>query len=153
MMETLNMKHINETIGSATGLKMCFASINKGFIALAIEMYTTAQKLGVTDELRAHLDEYAPGTKDKAERGLIVMPPKAYRWVAEMDEIAETFEADGGFNKDESIFRAVARLYDLVANGSELGGETVENRQKGKTADDVARLMAEGIERRKVKKD
>lgn len=147
------MRHINNTVGSATGLKMCFASLSKGFTALAIQSFTTAQKIGILDELRSHLDEYSPGTKTKAEKGLTGMPPKAYRWVAEMDEIAATFEADGGFSEDESIFRSIARVYDFVANGTELGKETVENRQRGKTADDVAKLMTEGAERRKEKTD
>ncbi|KAF2173108.1 hypothetical protein M409DRAFT_17057 [Zasmidium cellare ATCC 36951] len=151
--QILNMRHINNTIGSATGLKMCFASLSKGFAALAIQSFTTAQNLGVLDELRTHLDEYAPGNRARAEKGLTGMPPKAYRWVAEMEEIAATFEADGGFNADESIFRSIARVYDFVANGTELGKETMENRSRGTTADDVARLMAEGAERRKVKTD
>ncbi|KAK4507318.1 hypothetical protein PRZ48_001053 [Zasmidium cellare] len=149
----LNTRHINSTIGSATGLKMCFASLSKGFTALAIQSFTTAQNLGVLDELRTHLDEYAPSTRTKAEKGLTGMPPKAYRWVAEMEEIAETFEADGGFNDAESIFRSVARVYEFVADGTELGKETVEGRKRGLTAEDVAVLMREGAEKRKVKTD
>lgn len=153
LVKTLNMRHVNDTIGSATGLKMCFASLTKGFTALAIQSFTTAQNLGVLDELRAEMDEFNPGARAKAEKGLVGMPPKAYRWVAEMDEIAATFEADGGFSEEDSTFRAVARIYDLVANGTELGKETVEDRKRGKTADDVAKLMAEGTERRKMKTD
>ena len=109
--------------------------------------------LGVIDELRAHLDEFSPGVRARAEIGMTGMPPKAYRWVAEMNEIAATFEADGGFSENESIFRPIAHVYDFVANGTELGKETVENRQRGKSADDVANLMLEGAEKRKLKKD
>ena len=35
--DLLNVKHINETVGSASGLKMCFAAISKGFTALALQ--------------------------------------------------------------------------------------------------------------------
>lgn len=147
---TLNIKHINDTIGSATGLKMCYASLSKGFTALAIQSYTTAQNLGVIDELRAHLDD---GIRARAERGLVSMPPKAYRWIGEMMEIAATFEEDGGFNAAESPLRGIAGVYDLVSNGTELGKEKTEDRQRGKTADDVAKLMAEGTARRKRKMD
>ena len=79
------------------------------------------------------------------------MPPKAYRWVREMEEIAETFEADGGFQEAESIFRPIAQVYELVANGTELGKEVTEDRKRGKTVEDVALLMSEGTARRKEK--
>ncbi|KAK3643069.1 hypothetical protein LTR56_010443 [Elasticomyces elasticus] len=151
MTEVLKVKHISDQIGAATGLKMCFASLSKGFTALAIESFTTAHNLGVTDQLRAHLEELNPMAAKTAERGLVSMPPKAYRWVHEMQEIAETFETDGGFEKDESIFRPIAKVYDLVANGTDLGREITEDRQRGKTADDVALLMGEGTKRRKEK--
>ncbi|EMC94617.1 hypothetical protein BAUCODRAFT_578598 [Baudoinia panamericana UAMH 10762] len=149
--EVLSMKHVNDTIGSATGLKMCFASLSKGFTALAIESFTTAHNLGVTEQLKEHLEQFNPMAAKTAERGLVSMPPKAYRWVREMEEIAETFEADGGFEDDESIFRPIARVYELVANGTELGREVTEDRKRGKTAGDVATLMSEGTQRRKQK--
>jgi len=147
----LHVKHINDTIGAATGLKMCFASLSKGFTALAIQSFTSAQSLGVLPELKEHLLAYNPPAVTIAEKGLVSMCPKAYRWVREMEEIAATFEADGGFNPDESTFRSIARVYELVADGTELGKETTENRTRGKTAEDVALLMGEGIARRKEK--
>ncbi|CAK4031627.1 hypothetical protein DOTSEDRAFT_121211 [Lecanosticta acicola] len=151
--ETLNIKHVNDDIGSASGLKMCFASMSKGFTAIAISSFTTAHNLGVLGHLRAEMDEHAPGNRARAEKSLTAMPPKAYRWVNEMEYIAETFEADGGFSKDESPFRDFARIYDLVANGTELGNEVTEGRKRGTNADDVAKLVAEGTERRKLKED
>jgi hypothetical protein len=149
----LNMQHVNGTIGSATGLKMCFASLSKGFTALAIESFTTAHNLGVTKELTAHLEQYNPAAAKTAPKSLTSMPPKAYRWVREMEEIADTFETDGGFTDQESIFRPIARVYDLVAHDTDLGKEVTEDRKRGKTADDVAALMSEGTRRRKEKAD
>lgn len=146
------MRHLNDNIGSATGLKMCFASLTKGFTALAIQSYTTAQNLGVLDELKMELDTHYPEVRTRAEKGLVVMPPKAYRWIHEMEEIAETHEADGGFRAEESSFRSIARVYDLVKE-SELGKEITENRVRGTTADDVAALMVEATNRRKLKKE
>ncbi|KAF7195470.1 putative 28.5 kDa protein in 7S RNA 5'region [Pseudocercospora fuligena] len=151
--EVLNIRHVNDTIGAATGLKMCFASLSKGFTALAIESFTTAHSLGVLDELRQHLDDFSPGVWTRAEKGLISMPPKAYRWVNEMEEIASTFEADGGFHKDESPFRAIANIYKLVADGTDLGLERTEDRKRGKSVDDVAKLVLEGTAKRKTKTD
>lgn len=151
--KVLSVKHVNDTIGSATGLKMCFAGLGKGFIALSIQAFTTAHNLGVLDELKEHLESFNPRAARAAERGLPGMCPKAYRWVYEMEEIAQTFETDGGFNQNESPFRAIAQIYDLVANGTELGKEKTESRNRGKTADDVALLMSEGNSRRKMKTD
>ena len=95
--------------------------------------------------------EFNPAALKSAENGLVAMCPKAYRWVHEMREIAETFEADGGFGAGESSFRSVAEVFELVANGTELGEEKVGERRLGKTAEDVARFVGEGTARRKVK--
>ena len=147
------MKHVNSTIGSATGLKMCFASLTKGFTALAIQSFTTAHNLGVLDSLKEHMETYNPAGLKIAERSLPDMCPKAYRWVHEMREIAETFEADGGFEKEESSFRSVAEIYELVAEDTVLGEEKTEDRRRGKTAEDVARLCSEATAKRKEKTD
>ncbi len=64
-----------------------------------------------------------------------------------MREIAETFEADGGFEEDESPFRSIAEIYELVASGTELGKEVTGQRQRGKTAEDVAALIGEGTQK------
>lgn len=96
--KVLNIRHIADTIGPATGLKMCFAVTTKGFNALAIESFTTAYKLGVMDELQRYLAEYNAPTLRLAEKGITTMPPKAYRWVSEMMEIAKTMNEDGGFD-------------------------------------------------------
>lgn len=146
----LNIRHVNGTIGSATGLKMCFASLSKGFTALAIQSFTTAQSLGVLDELKAELDSYVPDVRVRAEKGMVEMPPKAYRWINEMEQIAETHETV--FHDEESIFRSIARVYELVRD-SELGKERTEDRARGKTAQDVAVLVVEFSERRKLKKE
>lgn len=147
----LNVKHISPDIGAASGLKMCFASLTKGYTALAIQSFTTAHRLGVLPELQDHLSSYSPKSLDLAQRSLTVMPPKAYRWVGEMQEIGNTFAADGGFSEEERIFSAIAKTYDLVAHGTELGLEKTEDRKRGKTPEDVVQLMSEGIEKRKLK--
>ena len=105
----LNLKHIADTIGPASGLKMCFASTTKGLTAIAIQSFTTAHTLGVLDELQAHLKDYSPKTGELAAKGLVSMPPKAYRWVDEMKEIAETFHTEGGF--DVSTFFSIYLWY------------------------------------------
>lgn len=148
----LNTRHISPDIGGASGLKMCFASLTKGFTALAIQSFTTAHKLGVLPELKDHLSTYNPKTLEMT-KSLTTMPPKAYRWVREMQEIGDTFAADGGFEEQERIFGAIANVYDLVAHDTDLGLEKTEDRKRGTSGEDVAQLMAEGIEKRKMKTD
>ena len=151
--ELLSVKHVNDTVGSASGLKMCFAALSKGFTALAIQSYTTAHNLGVVDELEQHLQEFNPNALKSARGSMPNMPPKAYRWVQEMVEIALTFEEDGGFSREESIFRPISEVYELVAHGTNLGKEQTENRERGKNAEDVAALMSEGLQKRKLKSE
>lgn len=142
---TLNMRHISPDVGAASGLKMCYASLTKGFTALAIQSFTTAQRLGVLDDLK---QEMQPANWKRAERGVTSMPPKAYRWVREMEEIALAFEEDGGFA--QSSFQGAARVFQAVAD-SELGQEKSGKRKRGTTVDDMAAALAEGMDKRKKK--
>jgi hypothetical protein len=68
-----------------------------------------------------------------------------------MEEIAQTFEDDGMFSAEESIFRPIGREYEFIASSTELGKEQTEDRQRGKTAEDVAALLSAGLEKRKLK--
>lgn len=86
--------------------------------------------------------------KRVAETGMTRMPPKAYRWVEEMRQIGETFAEEGGFGSGlggQEMFNGVAEVYDAVARDTVLGGEKTEARKRGRTAEDVAACMAEGI--------
>jgi 3-hydroxyisobutyrate dehydrogenase-like beta-hydroxyacid dehydrogenase len=150
--KVLNLRHINDDIGSASGLKMCYAAIHKGFTALATQSLTTAHNLGVMAELQDCLKD-SPQLGPYLNQMVPVMPPKAYRWVREMDEIAQTFEDDGGFSPEESIFRPIGKEYEFIANGTELGKEQTDDRQRGKTAEDVAALLSHGLAKRKLKKE
>ncbi|KAK8090094.1 hypothetical protein PG997_005055 [Apiospora hydei] len=143
---TLHTRHISPEIGAASGLKMCFASTTKGFTALAIQSFTTAQKLGVLDELKQELSDR--GAWDRAAGSVTAMAPKAYRWVREMEEIALTFEEDGGFAPDS--FQGAAKVFQAVAD-SELGNEKIGKRKRGTTVEDVAEALSEGMDKRKKK--
>ncbi|KAF2100715.1 6-phosphogluconate dehydrogenase C-terminal domain-like protein [Rhizodiscina lignyota] len=142
----LNVRHVGDTIGPATGLKMCFAVTTKGFISLAIESFVTAHRLGVLPELKEYLGEYNASTLKIAEKGLVTMPPKAYRWVGEMLEISRTMHEDGGF--DPTIFEGVSEVYRFVADESELGKEKPGARVRGKTVEDVVELLSQAMEQR-----
>lgn len=149
---TLNVRHVSDEVGVASGLKMCFASLTKGFTSLAIQSFTTAKRLGVLEELQSELEGRAPAHYWKsAERGVTGMAPKAYRWVREMEEIALTFNEEGGFPQD--VFRGVANVYKTVAEDTVLGEEKVGKRKRGTDVNDMAAAMAEGLENKRKKND
>lgn len=90
-------------------------------------------------------------SEDKGARpkGLVGMPPKAYRWVDEMKEIAIIFYDEGSFERD--LFSGVCETFRFVANETVLNEEKTEDRELGKSPEDVSRLVAEGVERKKMK--
>ncbi|KAL0938984.1 uncharacterized protein CTRU02_205593 [Colletotrichum truncatum] len=144
----LGGKHISPEIGAASGLKMCFASMSKGFTAIATQAFTTASRIGVLDHLREELSTRLPAYLQFAEKGVVTMPPKAYRWVREMEEISKTHAEEGGFGPE--LFLGAAGVYKAVEE-SPLGAEKIGKRKRGTTVDDVAAAIIEGFERKKKK--
>jgi hypothetical protein len=154
---TLNLNHISPEVGQASGLKCCFASMTKGFTALCIQSFTTASNMGVLELLVQEAEERIPGLFKSARGGLPGMPPKAYRWVREMEEIAITHADEGGFEgggeDGEGVFGQIARVYRSVAEDTVLGEEKTERRKRGRTLEDVALAMGEGLMAKKRKSD
>ncbi|KAF1934003.1 6-phosphogluconate dehydrogenase C-terminal domain-like protein [Didymella exigua CBS 183.55] len=118
----LDARHLGPAVGTASGLKACFAALSKGFTALALQSYTTAASLGVLPELRRYLDVYNPGAREKAERGIVGCTTKAYRWVGEMHGIGDTFAVQGRFGAQASVFREIAGVYEGLAEVVERQG-------------------------------
>ncbi len=142
----LGSRHISPAVGAASGLKMCYASMSKGFSAIATQAFTTAHQLGVLDDLRWALGDAGMA---RAERALTGMPPKAYRWVREMEEISDTFAQEAGFDPD--LFRGCAGVFRAVADDTVLGHEKIGDRKRGRTAEDVAAAVAEGLAAKRKK--
>jgi hypothetical protein len=95
--------------------------------------------------------DFIPAMLKRAEGGVSGMPPKAYRWVREMEEIAETHAEVGGF--DSLLFEGVAGVYRTVAEDTVLGLEKTGERKRGRTVEDVAAAMGEGLEAKRMKKE
>ena len=137
----LDFRVLGESIGAASAIKMCYAALTKGLTAIGIHSMVTARLEGVED---AFMDELAFSQKDllkHLESGLPSMCPKAYRWVGEMEEISKT-HVDGGLPGE--MFIGAARVYAQV-EASPLGAEIVEDRKLGKTAGEVAEILAEHV--------
>jgi hypothetical protein len=77
-------------------------------------MMLGASRSGVAAALRQELAESQPHLLAWLARQVPSMYPKAYRWVAEMDEIAAF---SGGDVAAQQIYRGLARLYERLADG------------------------------------
>jgi L-threonate 2-dehydrogenase len=99
-------------IGAASAMKMSYAGITKGFTALGAAMMLAAARAGTTDALRAELSESQPALHGWLTRAMPKMYSKAYRWVAEMEEISGFVGEDPAAAQ---FFQAAARLYERIA--------------------------------------
>jgi L-threonate 2-dehydrogenase len=108
----LAIKIVGDTIGTASALKMSYAAITKGVTALACASALAADRFGVACELRKELAASQPELLARFDRSLPDMYPKAYRWVAEMQEIADFA---GGDAATRQIYLGIAELYRRVA--------------------------------------
>jgi 3-hydroxyisobutyrate dehydrogenase-like beta-hydroxyacid dehydrogenase len=97
---------IGERIGAASALKMCYGGINKGVVGLASAMLLAAERHGAAEALRREMQRSMPDLFARFGRQVPDMVPKAYRWVAEMEEIAAFLGADDA---------AGARLFEGLA--------------------------------------
>jgi 3-hydroxyisobutyrate dehydrogenase-like beta-hydroxyacid dehydrogenase len=108
----LIVRLVEGSLTAASSLKMSYAGITKGFTALAAAMMLAATREGSVDALKKELGESQAPLQAWLARQMPAMYGKAYRWVAELDEIA-------GFVGEElpehEMFAASARLYERIA--------------------------------------
>ncbi|MGH2507591.1 MAG: DUF1932 domain-containing protein, partial [Ktedonobacteraceae bacterium] len=135
----LDIRVLGSQSGLASSLKMCYASLTKGLTALATEALVASQLMGVQEALTNELQELL--LFRTIERSVPGMPPKAYRWVGEMQEIAQTF-ADLGL--PSQIPEGAASLYHLI-EGTILGAEIPEQRRHGQTLEEVVSILATAL--------
>ncbi len=112
----LNMLSLDGPNGAASALKMSFAAVMKGLQALGTASYLAASRVGAEQALMAELERSQPELKHWLEERIARMYPKTYRWVAEMQEIADFAgpELGGG------MFTGAAELFaGLSAEGDD----------------------------------
>jgi L-threonate 2-dehydrogenase len=107
----LDIAVMDGAIGAASALKLSYAGLTKGFTALAAAMVNAASRDGVAENLRTELARSQPEFLKRLDRFVPGMFPKAYRWVAEMEQIAEFVgdSADGA-----TIYEGAARLFEAI---------------------------------------
>jgi L-threonate 2-dehydrogenase len=99
-------------VGAASAMKMSYAGITKGFTALGTAMMLAAARAGTADDLRAELSASQPALFGWLTRQVPNMYSKAYRWVAEMEEIAQFVGEDPAARQ---FYEGAARLYERIA--------------------------------------
>jgi 3-hydroxyisobutyrate dehydrogenase-like beta-hydroxyacid dehydrogenase len=112
----LKIRILEAPNGAASALKMSYAGITKGLTAIASAMIIGAARAGAAETLHAELAESQPLLLQRFERTLPDMFPKAYRWVAEMQEIS------GFLAEDEAasmIYEGAAKFYARLAKDVE----------------------------------
>lgn len=112
----LTVRVLDGPLTAASALKMSYAGITKGLTALGTAMLLAATRGGSAEALKAELAESQPALLAYFERGVPSMYGKAYRWVAELDEIAGFVGAD---RPESAMFSAAARLYEVIARDVE----------------------------------
>jgi 3-hydroxyisobutyrate dehydrogenase-like beta-hydroxyacid dehydrogenase len=112
----LIVRVLDGPLTAASALKMSYAGITKGFTALGAAMMLAATRGGSAEALKAEMAESIPGLNNYLNRQIPNMYSKAYRWVAELDEISAFVGKD--FPESE-MFAAAARLYERIAQDFE----------------------------------
>src|SRR5262249_13244227 len=108
----LKVRVLDGPVGAAAAVKMSYAGITKGFTALAAAMMLAAAREGTADTLHRELSESQPALLGWLTRQMPAMYSKAYRWVAEMEEIAD-FVADDAAARQ--AYQACAKFYERSA--------------------------------------
>jgi L-threonate 2-dehydrogenase len=108
----LDVRTMEGPPGTASALKMAYAGITKGLIAVASSMILGASRAGVAGALAAELQESEAQLFASLSRRIAHMAPRAYRWVAEMREISAFLDAEAG---SAQMFQGAASLYEQLA--------------------------------------
>jgi 3-hydroxyisobutyrate dehydrogenase-like beta-hydroxyacid dehydrogenase len=117
----LIVRVLDGPLTAASALKMSYAGITKGFTALGAAMMLAATRGGSAAALKAELAESRPDFLRYLSNQMPAMYSKAYRWVAELDEIASFV---GDEHAEHEMLAAAARLYERLAE--DIAGERKE---------------------------
>jgi 3-hydroxyisobutyrate dehydrogenase-like beta-hydroxyacid dehydrogenase len=93
-----------EIVPDASAVKMVYAAWSKGTAAMLLAIRDVAQHFGVEDDWRRATPELEERLA-RAERSAVT---KGWRWIGEMEEIADTFAAAG---EPDGFHRAAAEVY------------------------------------------
>ena len=108
----LDVRTLPGPLHAASALKMSYAGITKGTQAVGAAMMLAAMRAGSGDALYEELAYSQKAALKQFKQQLPMMPAKAYRWVAEMEEIAG-FVGEGSAARE--LYQAAAHFYAHMA--------------------------------------
>lgn len=108
----LDVRMLDGPLHAASALKMSYAGITKGTQAIGAAMMLAATRAGSAAALYEELAYSQKALLQQFQKQLPMMPAKAYRWVAEMEEIAG-FVGDGSAASE--LYQGAAHFYKRVA--------------------------------------
>ncbi|KAH8119654.1 6-phosphogluconate dehydrogenase C-terminal domain-like protein [Phellopilus nigrolimitatus] len=125
-------------IGDASALKMSYAGITKGITGIFSTMILAAHASSpaTSRALLAELHDSQPQLLQRITKSVPGMVPKAYRWVGEMEEIAD-FVGEGEGN----VYKGLAQLYERVEGSL---------KRDGRSSGDVGMLLKFAEEAKRV---
>ncbi len=119
----VDARFVSEHPGAASAVKMAYAAWAKGTAALLLAIRALARAEGIEETL---LDEWRtslPHLQDQSVAASRSAVRKGWRWVGEMNEIAETFAAAG---LPDGFHRAAAEVFRRSPRGRANSDEIVE---------------------------
>jgi L-threonate 2-dehydrogenase len=114
----VRFKVLEGPVGKASALKLGYAGITKGTIALGAAMLLAAYRAGCGDELVAELAASQAQVFAGFQRSIPDMFGKAARWVPELNEIAAFAGAD---RPEGGLYAQMAAFYGTMA--ADVAGE------------------------------
>jgi 3-hydroxyisobutyrate dehydrogenase-like beta-hydroxyacid dehydrogenase len=115
----VDVRILSAEIGSASALKMVYASWTKGSAALLLAVLATARAEGVDDALIREWSESQPELHRRSEAAARAAITKGWRWTGEMEEIADTFAVAG---LPDGFHRAATEIYRRSAQAPAVSG-------------------------------
>jgi 3-hydroxyisobutyrate dehydrogenase-like beta-hydroxyacid dehydrogenase len=135
----IKVNYLGDTIGHASGLKMIYSGLNKGFNALSLLCYSAAVKMGLTEELEKELHDSLSWMKKRIDEQLPYLPVNAERWIDEMREVGSCMQRLG---LPPDFHSGAANMFELL-NMTPYAAETRQTFNKKRAARDVAKACVE----------
>ncbi|ORM64286.1 NAD(P)-dependent oxidoreductase [Pantoea rodasii] len=109
----LRVRVMSADNGAASALKMAYAGINKGITLLTSAMLINASRVGAAEALREEMQDSQQALLQRMAKATPDMLPKAWRWAAEMDEIATLNQ---GELATDQLYRALGEVCRQLAD-------------------------------------
>jgi 3-hydroxyisobutyrate dehydrogenase-like beta-hydroxyacid dehydrogenase len=133
----VRIERIGPDIGQGSAIKICNGAFNKGAFALYTSVMLAAEHYGCTDFLRERLPGSQAGSVEKLDNAILRLPSLSGRYIGEMEQVAETFEAIG---LTPHIHQGAADLFRLL-NATPLANERREEIDPDRTVADVLKKL------------